>query len=100
MPSSPSARETSAAPAANLWSYSERSIPRIMRLKDSQLLACVAELGVEHRPALSLSEYTSFGIGGTTDLLLIRIHESIPALIRLLDDQHIPHKFLGGGSNL
>jgi UDP-N-acetylmuramate dehydrogenase len=71
-----------------------------MRLEGSQLLACIAELDVEHRPAISLSKYTSLGIGGTTDLLLIRRHESIPGLLQLLDDQRIPHKFLGGGSNL
>ncbi|HWZ97484.1 MAG TPA: UDP-N-acetylmuramate dehydrogenase [Candidatus Dormibacteraeota bacterium] len=71
-----------------------------MRLKDSQLLACLAELDVEHRPAVFLSKHTSLGIGGTTDLLLIRQHESIPGLLRLLDDNSIPHKFLGGGSNL
>src|SRR5215470_3780729 len=99
-PYSPSALETSAAPAANLWSYSERSSPRPMRLEDRQLLAAIAELGVEHQAGISLSEYTSLGIGGTTDLLLIRKHESIPGLLRLLDDEKIPHKFLGGGSNL
>src|SRR3981189_697789 len=71
-----------------------------MRLEDSKLLAAVAELGVEHRPGLPLSEPPSLGIGGTTDLLLIRKHESIPGLLQLLDDHNVPHKFLGGGSNL
>ena len=47
-----------------------------------------------------MSEYTSLGIGGSTDLLLIRKHDSIPGLLELLDSQPIPHKFLGGGSNL
>jgi len=71
-----------------------------MRLDDSKLRAAIAELGVEHQPAIAMSEYTSLGIGGTTDLLLIKKHESIPGLLRLLDDNCIPHKFLGGGSNL
>jgi len=71
-----------------------------MRLDDRQLLAAVASLGIEHQPGISLSEYTSLGIGGTTDLLLIKKHESIPGLLQLLDDRNIPHKFLGGGSNL
>jgi UDP-N-acetylmuramate dehydrogenase len=71
-----------------------------MRLEDSKLLATIAELGVLGRSGLSLSEHTSLGIGGTTDLLLIRKHESIPGLLHLLDDHHVPHKFLGGGSNL
>ena len=71
-----------------------------MRLEDSKLLSAVAELGVERRPGLPLSEHTSLGIGGTTDLFLIRNHESIPGLLQLLDDHNVPHKFLGGGSNL
>lgn len=71
-----------------------------MRLEDRQLLAAVASLGVEHAPGISLSEYTSLGIGGTTDLLLIKNHDAIPGLLQLLDDRKIPHKFLGGGSNL
>ncbi len=71
-----------------------------MRLEDSKLLATVAELGVEHRPAIPMSEHTSLGIGGTTDLLLINEHESIPGLLALLDDNRAQHKFLGGGSNL
>lgn len=71
-----------------------------MRLEDSQLLAKIAALGVEHRAGIALSEYTSLGIGGATDLLLLKKHESIPGLLRLLDDSRISHKFLGGGSNL
>jgi UDP-N-acetylmuramate dehydrogenase len=71
-----------------------------MRLEDRQLLAAIASLGVEHKPGISLSKYTSLGIGGTTDLLLIKQHESIPGLLQLLDNAKIPHRFLGGGSNL
>jgi UDP-N-acetylmuramate dehydrogenase len=43
---------------------------------------------------------TYLGIGGTTDLLRIVRHEAIPDLVNLLDSSGIPHKFLGGGSNL
>ena len=71
-----------------------------MRLEDSKLRAAIAELGVEYQPAIAMSEYTSLGIGGTTDLLLIKRHESIPGLLGLLDDNRVPHRFLGGGSNL
>ncbi|HJZ64634.1 MAG TPA: UDP-N-acetylmuramate dehydrogenase [Candidatus Acidoferrum sp.] len=71
-----------------------------MRLEDRQLLAAIAELGVERQAGISLSEHTSLCIGGTTELLLIRKHESIPGLLNLLDDRKIPHRFLGGGSNL
>jgi len=71
-----------------------------MRINDPNVLKGLAELGVERRPAAKLSDLTSLGIGGTTDLLRITKHESIPGLLNLLDANHIPHKFLGGGSNL
>jgi UDP-N-acetylmuramate dehydrogenase len=71
-----------------------------MRIEDPKIVAALPELGVELRPSSSLAELTSFGIGGTTDLLRIRKHEAIPALLNLLDANFVPHKFLGGGSNL
>src|SRR5437870_8497210 len=51
-------------------------------------------------PGTRLADLTSLGIGGTTDLLRIKRHESLPHLLNLLDANHVPHKFLGGGSNL
>src|SRR5690242_1078864 len=71
-----------------------------MRISDPSLLKHLSELGIEFRPATKLSELTSLGIGGTTDLLRITKHETIPGLLQLLDHNHVPHKFLGGGSNL
>ena len=71
-----------------------------MHISDPRIAKNLAELHVEVRPATKLSELTSLGIGGTTDLLRITKHESIPDLLKLLDANHIPHKFLGGGSNL
>jgi UDP-N-acetylmuramate dehydrogenase len=71
-----------------------------MRISDSKLLGGLAKLDVELRTGTSLAELTSLGIGGTTDLLRIKRHESIPCLLRLLDDGSVPHRFLGGGSNL
>jgi UDP-N-acetylmuramate dehydrogenase len=71
-----------------------------MRISDPQLIESLADLGVEVQPGAKLSELTSLRIGGTTDLLRITKHESIPELLDLLDANHIPHKFLGGGSNL
>jgi UDP-N-acetylmuramate dehydrogenase len=71
-----------------------------MRIEDSKILAALPELGVELRSGTTLSSETSFGIGGTTDLLLIRKHEGIPGLLQLLDSHGVTHKFLGGGSNL
>jgi UDP-N-acetylmuramate dehydrogenase len=71
-----------------------------MRIEDPKIIAGLPDLGVELRRGSSLAELTSLGIGGTTDLLRIKKHESIPGLLNLLESEEIPHRFLGGGSNL
>ncbi|HXZ19997.1 MAG TPA: UDP-N-acetylmuramate dehydrogenase [Candidatus Acidoferrales bacterium] len=71
-----------------------------MRIESPRMLAALGELAVEHRHGASLAELTSLGIGGTTDLLRLRRHEHLPALIRLLREEGIEHRFLGGGTNV
>jgi UDP-N-acetylmuramate dehydrogenase len=71
-----------------------------MRIENPSIVSALPGLGVELQRGIALSELTSLGIGGTTDLLRIKKHESIPDLLKLLDANGIPHKFLGGGSNL
>jgi UDP-N-acetylmuramate dehydrogenase len=71
-----------------------------MRIENSKIVAALPELGVELRRGSALADLTSLGIGGTTDLLRIKKHEAIPDLLNLLDGQGVPHRFLGGGSNL
>jgi UDP-N-acetylmuramate dehydrogenase len=71
-----------------------------MRIEEPKILAALPELGTELRRGVSLAELTSLGIGGTTDLLRIQRHDAIPGLLKLLDEHRVPHKFLGGGSNL
>ena len=71
-----------------------------MLIEDPKIVAALPALAVEWKRGVSLSELTSLSIGGTSDLLRIKRHESIPDLLNLLDGQQIPHKFLGGGSNL
>jgi len=71
-----------------------------MRISDPQIANRLAELDVELQRGAALADLTSLGFGGTTDLLRLTKHETIPDLLRLLDSKHIPHKFLGGGSNL
>jgi UDP-N-acetylmuramate dehydrogenase len=71
-----------------------------MRINDSSLTERLAALGAELRPGVSLAEHTSLGIGGTTDLLLFRRPDTIPEIMRLLNESGIPHRFLGGGTNV
>jgi UDP-N-acetylmuramate dehydrogenase len=71
-----------------------------MRIDNPKILSALPELDVELRTGTALSDLTSLGIGGTTDLLRIKKHESIPDLLNLLDANGVPHRFLGGGSNL
>src|ERR1700722_10741736 len=71
-----------------------------MRIDNPTIVAALPALGVDWRSGAAYADLTSLGIGGTTDLLRIKKHESIPDLLNLLDAQGIPHRFLGGGSNL
>jgi UDP-N-acetylmuramate dehydrogenase len=71
-----------------------------MRIIDPKIVAKLAEMNVELQHGAALADLTSLGIGGTADLLRIRKHESLPDLLTFLHVNHVPHKFLGGGSNL
>lgn len=71
-----------------------------MRIENSKILQALPKLQVELCRNVSLAELTSLGIGGTTDLLRIQLHDSIPELLLLLEENGIVHRFLGGGSNL
>jgi UDP-N-acetylmuramate dehydrogenase len=71
-----------------------------MRISDRPIAAKLAELGAELTPGVSMTEKTSLGIGGTTDLLVLRRFETIPEIMRSLAAEGILHRFLGGGSNV
>jgi UDP-N-acetylmuramate dehydrogenase len=71
-----------------------------MRISDKPIAAKLKELGVELRPGVSLTEKTSLEIGGTTDQLLLHRYDAIPEVMRALAAEGIPHKFLGGGTNV
>ena len=73
---------------------------RGVRINNDKIVTALPALAAELQRGVSLAELTSLGIGGTTDLLLVRRHEAIPELLKLLDEQGVRHKFLGGGSNL
>ncbi len=70
-----------------------------MRIDDN-VSSQLKNLGAEVQHGVSLKEKTSLGIGGTTDEVLLRRYESIPEVMRLLADESIPHRFLGGGTNV
>jgi UDP-N-acetylmuramate dehydrogenase len=71
-----------------------------MRISDKPIAAKLKELDVEIRPGISLTEKTSLGIGGTTDQLLLRKFETIPQVMSALKNENVPHRFLGGGTNV
>src|SRR2546426_3989054 len=71
-----------------------------MKISEPKLLAALPELGVEVRSGSDLADMTSLAIGGATDLLRLKRHETIPAVLHLLEEHGIPHRFLGGGTNL
>ncbi len=71
-----------------------------VRIDDPKLVVQLQSLGNELVRGTSLADLTYLGIGGTTDLIRIHHHDAIPDLLNLLDRHAIPHKFLGGGSNL
>src|SRR5882762_3571377 len=71
-----------------------------MRINDPKIVAAIGALGVEYKPGVSLAEKTSLGIGGTSDMMVVRKHESLPDLVRLLKQAAVPYRFLGGGSNV
>ncbi len=71
-----------------------------MRISGLPIAEQLKELGVELVPAVSMVEKTYLGIGGTTDLLNLRKYETIPDVIRLLKQEGIAYRLLGGGSNL
>ncbi|HEY6443844.1 MAG TPA: UDP-N-acetylmuramate dehydrogenase [Candidatus Acidoferrales bacterium] len=70
-----------------------------MRIDDS-VSSRLKNLGAEVQLSVSLKGKTSLGIGGITDEVLLRRYESIPEVMRVLADESIPHRFLGGGTNV
>ena len=77
-----------------------RAQKSVMRIESAQLVAGLLELGVDYRPGLALAELTSLGIGGATDVLIVREHRHLPELVARLKGEGLPYRFLGGGSNV
>ena len=70
-----------------------------MRIND-RASARLKELEAEVCPGVLLADQTSLGIGGATDEIQLRRYDTIPQVMRLLADENIPHRFLGGGTNV
>jgi UDP-N-acetylmuramate dehydrogenase len=70
-----------------------------MRTEENVALR-LKEMGVELRHGISLADKTSLAIGGTTDELLLRRHDTIPEVLGVLAKQNVPYKLLGGGTNV
>src|SRR5580765_5007593 len=71
-----------------------------MHINDPKIIGALKALEVEYHAGVSLAPRTSLEIGGTSDLLVIRRHESLPELVRMLKQHAVPYRFLGGGSNV
>jgi UDP-N-acetylmuramate dehydrogenase len=71
-----------------------------MRIENQRVLSAFPRLEVHRETGVSLAQMTSLAIGGSTELLRIGRYEAIPDLLKLLDEEGIAHRFLGGGSNL
>lgn len=71
-----------------------------MRVENPKLAAQLPELGVELRQNEKLADWTSLGVGGQTDILVLHQPQKLPELIELLDREGLPRRLLGGGSNL
>jgi UDP-N-acetylmuramate dehydrogenase len=71
-----------------------------MHITDPKLLEALRDLEIECRPEEKMAKWTSLGIGGSTDLLVVHERRHLPELLRLLRGNGIRHRLLGGGTNL
>lgn len=70
-----------------------------MRVND-RIAGALQGLGVEVQHDVSLATRTSLEIGGSTDELILHRHDRIAEVMALLAGEHIPWRFLGGGTNV
>ncbi len=71
-----------------------------MRIENPRLRAAFSELGVEHRADEKMSDWTSLGVGGITDVLVVHQPRHLPELVGALRSDGISWRFVGGGTNL
>lgn len=71
-----------------------------MRIETPRASQMCADLGVVFRPREPLADWTSLGVGGTTDVLVVEDARCLPELVAWLRSEGIPWRTLGGGTNL
>ncbi|HWP84498.1 MAG TPA: UDP-N-acetylmuramate dehydrogenase [Terriglobia bacterium] len=71
-----------------------------MMLNDTPFVRQISGWGGRYLPEQRLSEYTSLGVGGAADLIVITRLEAIEPVVEGLRHRGIPWGLLGGGTNL
>src|SRR5438552_16709726 len=71
-----------------------------MILNDSEFVKQMAGWGAEFLPDQRLGEYTSLGVGGLADLILLRRVEALEPVVAGLRQRAVPWGLLGGGTNV
>lgn len=71
-----------------------------MLLNDREFVKQMEGWGASFLPGRMLSEYTSLGVGGEADLILIRNLEAVEPVVAELKERGIAWGLLGGGTNV
>jgi UDP-N-acetylmuramate dehydrogenase len=71
-----------------------------MFLTDSEFVKQMERWGAQLLPDQRLSDYTSLGVGGLADLILVRRLEALEPVVEGLRQRGIPWRLLGGGTNV
>jgi UDP-N-acetylmuramate dehydrogenase len=67
---------------------------------DTELVEKLTAFGAEVRLGERLSEYTSLGVGGPADIIVLRRIDAIEPVVAALRERGIPWSPLGGGTNV
>ena len=71
-----------------------------MFLNDPEFVKQMESWGASFLPGRMLSEYTSLGVGGEADLILIRNLEAVEPVVAGLKERGVAWGLLGGGTNV
>jgi UDP-N-acetylmuramate dehydrogenase len=69
-------------------------------VNDPKFVAQIETWGGECRPDQPLREYTSLGVGGPADLIVLRSVDAVQPVVEGLRQRGIPWGLLGGGTNV